>query len=143
MRSHEGCAFASSFFERLESDAPIRFVTQGPDPEQVLESIKRNITQLLNTRSGDSLSTPELGLADFNDVAMNGDDLASSILCDIRHCLEKYEPRISDLDIRAIPDNTRLLAFRFHILGTVNFGALFQKVQINLLLDNSNQYRVI
>lgn len=141
--SREGSVFGCSLFERLEADAPKLSVTQVPTLDEIMGSIKRNITQLLNTRLGDSLSSPELGLADFNDVAMSENDVELSIRRGIRHCLEKYEPRIFDIDICAIPDSTTSLALRFQIVASVYLGSLCQKVHINLLFDNNKQYRVI
>lgn len=132
-----------SFFERLEIDAPLLSVIQGPDPIDFLESIKRNISNLLNTRIGESLSSPELGLTDFNDAVMNSRDLAFHIRWGIKHCLTRYEPRICDMDIRVIPDTSSLIGLRFHIVASIDLGAFQKEVQFDLLLDSNKKYRVI
>ncbi|MEF1207794.1 type VI secretion system baseplate subunit TssE, partial [Photobacterium damselae] len=66
----EDSAYGVSLFERLEADSVNRTITQGPEPALVLDSIKRNISQLLNSRIGESLSAPELGLVDSNDATL-------------------------------------------------------------------------
>lgn len=132
-----------SFFERLEADASIRSVTQRPDPVDVVNSVKRNISRLLNARLGESLSAPELGLVDFNDATLGSQDLALQIRRAIRHCIERYEPRIEDLDIRVLPDTNTPLKLKFHIVATVHSGAMHDKVQIDLLLDSNRSYRVV
>ena len=132
-----------SFFERLEADASTRSVTQRPVPVDVANSVKRNIAQILNTRLGESLSAPELGLMDFNDATLGSQDLAMQIRRAIRHCIEEYEPRIHDLDIRVLPDATTPLKLKFHIIATVTSGVMHDKVQIDLLLDSNRSYRVV
>jgi type VI secretion system protein len=139
----EDSAYGVSFFERLEADAPTRSVTKGPDPVDVLDSIKRNISNLLNTRKGEAQSAPSLGLVDFNDATLGSHDLALQIKFAIRDCLERYEPRIEKMDIRVLPDHDCPLSLRFHITAGLNTGALHDKVQIDLLLDNSRKYRVV
>ncbi|MDD1793400.1 type VI secretion system baseplate subunit TssE [Enterovibrio makurazakiensis] len=136
-------AYGVSFFQRLETDAPQRSVTQGPDPADVLDSLKVNVSNLLNARIGESLSAPDLGLIDFNDAALSSHDLALQIRRAIRRCIETYEPRIKSMDINVLPDNGSPLNLRFQISASVNLGAMHRKVQIDLLLDSNRKYRVV
>ncbi|MFM2480446.1 type VI secretion system baseplate subunit TssE [Celerinatantimonas sp. YJH-8] len=139
----EESAYGVSFFERLEADAPARSMTQGPKAEDVLDSIKRNISNVLNTRIGESMSAPLLGLIDFNDATLGSRDLALQIRMAIRKCLKLYEPRLNQLDVRVLNDPDSPLNLRFHVTAQINRGALHDGVQIDLLLDNSRKYRVI
>ncbi|WP_318466707.1 type VI secretion system baseplate subunit TssE [Photobacterium leiognathi] len=139
----ENRAFGVSLFERLETNAPIVAITKGPDVEDVLNSIKRNITQLLNSRLGEAMSAPQLGLIDFNDAMLGSHDLALQIKLAIRHCLQCYEPRLDMIDIQYMPNNESPLNISFHIAAYINSSALHEVVRINLLLDNSCKYRVI
>ncbi|MCC4800592.1 type VI secretion system baseplate subunit TssE [Enterovibrio norvegicus] len=139
----EDSAYGVSFFQRLEADAPKRSVTQGPDPADVFESLKHNVSNLLNARIGESLSAPELGLIDFNDASLSSHDLAVQIRRAIRHCLQTYEPRLKNMDIIVQPDNGSPLNLRFQIVASVNVGALHRKFQIDLLLDSNRKYRVV
>ena len=139
----EDRAYGVSLFERLEADAPHRTLTQAPDPQQILASIKRNVSQLLNSRLGEAMSAPELGLIDFNDATLGSHDLALQIKLAIRQCLEKYEPRLDQLDIRYMPDSDSPLNILFHITASIKASALHESVRIDLLLDNNRKYRVI
>ncbi len=136
-------AYGVSFFERLDTDAKPRSVTLGPDPEDVLASIKRNITQLLNTRIGESLSAPELGLVDFNDTALGTHDVALQISQAVKDCIKRFEPRVAETQIRVLNDDSSLFNRKFHIVALINVGAMHQQVEIDLLLDNSKQYKVL
>ncbi|MEZ8140870.1 lysozyme [Enterovibrio norvegicus FF-33] len=136
-------AYGVSFFQRLEADAPQRSVTQGPEAADVLESLKHNVSNLLNARIGESLSAPDLGLIDFNDASLSSHDLALQIRRAIRRCIETYEPRIQSMDINVLPDNGSPLNLRFQINASVNLGAMHRNVQIDLLLDSNRKYRVV
>lgn len=135
-------SFGVSLFERLEAGA-YHESSREPDLGEVLASVKRNITHLLNTRLGESLSAPGLGLVDFNDAALDSRDLALTIRRAISHCLLTYEPRIRDVDVRGLPDSSTLLGMQFHILASVSLGDLHRQVQIDLLLDSNKKYRVV
>ncbi len=141
--SVEDSAYGVSLFERLETDAPKRSITYGPAPDDVIESIKRSISRLLNTRVGESLSAPELGLIDFNDASLGAHDLAVQIKRAIKQCLYRYEPRIKSLDIHYFNDEFAPLNLRFEIIADINTGALHQQVQIDLVLDSNKQFRGI
>jgi type VI secretion system protein len=140
--SQDGHFFAASLFERLHTEASSPSVTQGVDFNDVLTSIKANVARILNARAGESLSAPELGLVDFNDAVMGSRDLATRIRRSIYHCLDKYEPRISEIEIEMHPDPLSLLGIRFHLIALVEAGSLYQKVKLDLVLDNNKQYRV-
>lgn len=135
--------FSVSLFERLEADAPILHPSLELDWDAVLNSIKRNITHLLNTRQGEAQSAPQLGLIDFNDAALTARDMALTIRRAIRHCLLTYEPRISDVEINIVSDSSTLLGMRFQLLAMINIAALAQPVEIDLLLDSNKKYRVV
>ncbi len=137
------CRHSVSFFERLQTDLKDTSLIEGPDPNHVLASIKRNISQILNARLRESLSAPALGLDDFNDAAMHSTDMAMHIRRAIHDCLMTYEPRLSELDIHILPDESTLLAMRFYLEAVVELGSLNHKVKIDVLLDTNKQYRVI
>ncbi|MCG6269349.1 type VI secretion system baseplate subunit TssE [Vibrio furnissii] len=138
----EESAFGVGFFERLEANAKPMSLTQGPDAWDVLESVKRNVSNILNTRIGDAQSAPHLGLVDFNDATLETMDLSLRIKLAIQHCLERYEPRLKQVLVRADSDHFNPLTLRFHIVASINCDALHKKVQFSLLLDQNRKYRV-
>lgn len=139
----EDSAFGVSLFERLEIGAPARHITQGPPPEQVLESIKRNVVKVLNTRIGESMSAPTLGLVDLNDAMLGSHDIAMRVKRAIRQCLDVYEPRLEQVMLSVIPDEDSPMNIRFHIRAKINQHAVHDSVEIDLLLDNQRKYKVV
>lgn len=135
-------AFGVGFFERLEANAKPISLTQGPDVSDVIESIKRNVSNILNSRIGGSQSAPELGLIDFNDATLETLDLSVRIRLAIQYCLEMYEPRLIHIVVSAEQAMPSSLALKFNIIATVNSEAIHEKVQFSLLLDQNRKYRV-
>ncbi|MBF4284053.1 type VI secretion system baseplate subunit TssE [Vibrio anguillarum] len=138
----EESAFGVGFFERLEAGTKPISLTQGPNAWDVLQSIKRNVSNILNTRMGEAQSAPTLGLVDFNDATLETLDLSLRIKLAIQSCLDVYEPRLRNIVIRSESDVFSPLMLRFHIVAEINSDALHEKVQFNLLLDQNRKYRV-
>lgn len=138
----EESAFGVGFFERLEAGTKPMSLTQGPNAWDVLQSIKRNVSNILNTRMGEAQSAPTLGLVDFNDATLETLDLSLRIKLAIQSCLDVYEPRLRNIVIRSESDVFSPLMPRFHIVAEINSDALHEKVQFNLLLDQNRKYRV-
>lgn len=138
----EESAFGVGFLERLEADTKPMSLTQGPDAMDVLQSIKRNVSNILNTRLGEAQSAPMLGLVDFNDATLEALDLSLRIKLAIQNCLVAYEPRLRNIEIRAESDAFSPLMLRFNIVAEINSEVLHDKVQLSLLLDQNRKYQV-
>ncbi len=138
----EESVFGVSLFERLEADAKPVSLSKGPESSEVLRSIKRNVANILNSRVGESLSSPQLGLIDFNDASTETLDLSILIQRSIEECLTKYEPRLSGVKVQELVDESDQLNLRFSVAAFVNTSAIHEKVKIDLLLDNNRKYRV-
>lgn len=139
----EESVFGVSLFERLDTDVKPISLSQGPNTLAVLRSIKRNISNILNTRLGESQSSPNLGLVDFNDASMTSLDLSVQFKRSIKFCLEHFEPRLSQVEVVVFKDESDLLNLRFGITAVINTSAIHEKVKIELLLDNNKKYRVM
>jgi len=138
----EESSFGIGFFERLETDDDSMSVYNAPDALDVLDSIKRNVAHLLNTREGESQSAPELGLIDFNDASLSTMDLAVRIKIAINKCLALYEPRLKNISVQSISEPNDPLGLYFQLVAEINSDALHKKVNINLMLGSNRKYRV-
>ncbi|MCW8333872.1 type VI secretion system baseplate subunit TssE [Vibrio sp. SCSIO 43135] len=136
----EESAFGVGFLERLEADAKPISLTRGPELGDVLDSIKRNVSNILNTRIGGAQSAPLLGLIDFNDATLDTMDLSLRIRIAIQSCLEVYEPRLAKIEVRSSSELGMNL--KFQIFAELNCDALHQRVQLQLMLDQNRKYRV-
>lgn len=132
-----------SLFERLEADAEPVSPSKGPVPSDVMRSIKRNVANILNTRYGESLSSPRLGVADFNDTASAATNFFKQARISIKQCLQEFEPRLKDIDVVLQQDEKDPMCLLFHVTAVVNTSAIHKQVTISLLFDSNRRYRVI
>tara|TARA_R110001592_G_scaffold23673_1_gene92514 strand:- start:779 stop:1216 length:438 start_codon:yes stop_codon:yes gene_type:complete len=138
----EGVAFGISFLERLDINAKPISLSQGPDSIDVLNSIKSNVANILNSRLGEAQSAPNLGLIDFNDASLGTMDLSLRVKLAVNSCLSVYEPRLCNLQIQTVTDPSNPLSLCFQIDADINSSALHEKVKISLILGNDRKYRV-
>lgn len=71
-----------------------------------------NLRALLNTREGDSPAIPEFGVLDLSDLVHNFPDASQYVQKSIRDTIVRYEPRLRNVRVRAVPSDDPLkLAF--------------------------------
>ncbi|XKG55215.1 type VI secretion system baseplate subunit TssE [Vreelandella aquamarina] len=126
----------SRLFERLAAPQQLGQYVEDSPLEEVVESIKRHLVDLLNSHPGNSASVPELGLLDFNDATIGVLDLELNIKQAIRHCIERYEPRVQRVDVESLPNAGDPLQLRFQVHATVALGNSSTHTTIDLLLNN-------
>lgn len=131
-----------SLFERLEQAAEPPGNGMGQVPH-VVESIKRHLVRLLNAHPGNSASVPDLGLLDFNDATLGTRDLSIQIRSAIRQCIERFEPRVTRVDVVALPQGVDPLQLRFQVTVYLREASSGDRTTIDLVLDDKRYYRVI
>ena len=78
------------------------------------ESIVAHLRVLLNSRPGTSLTVPDYGVVDFNDVVHTLPDSIRNIQQSIRTTIETHEPRLKHVNVRYLRTDDSLL-LRFEI----------------------------
>ncbi|QNI01803.1 type VI secretion system baseplate subunit TssE [Halomonas sp. SH5A2] len=136
MAANSNGLLGTRLFERLA--APHQPVRQEEDGrlEEVVESIKRHLVELLNSHPGNCTCAPELGLLDFNDATIGVLDLELSVQQAIRQCIEHFEPRVQRVDVESLPSAGDPLQLRFQVHATVALGKSNAHTTIDLLLNN-------
>jgi type VI secretion system protein len=133
---------AGTLFDRLLLDDQ----DESPDIladeiDSAVHSIKRNLGRILNIRWGGAASNPDLGVADFNDSALNSNDMAREICASIKNCIEKYEPRIRSAHVGFRPDPYRPLTLHFSIEASLIISNRADKIRIDLLMEEGRIWR--
>lgn len=109
----------------------------------LLHSVRNNLRNILNTRSGSCYGSPELGIADFNNESSDSLNIRDWMALAIKDCILHYEPRISDVVVTtAAEDNHAPLDLRFHIVAYLNFSDRQDVLEFDILLDNQQHWRV-
>jgi type VI secretion system lysozyme-like protein len=89
-----------------------RIVGAGPSDE--LQAILANVRAVLNTRAGESVCTPKLGVPDFADLVHTFPSGAQQLAASIRATLLEHEPRLRGVVVRHVAAEGELV-LRFEI----------------------------
>lgn len=136
-------AAAGSLFDRLlidEEDIPAP--APGDPIDAVIGSVKRNLGRLLNARAGGAASNPALGVVDFNDSSVRSNDMLRGIASSIRNCVERFEPRVRQVEVDFHPDPDAPLTLRFSIRGQVMVADAAQAIRVDIQMDADRHFSV-
>lgn len=132
---------AGSLFERLNESQDAH--SRSSAIKNLRESIKQNLNNVLNIRPGSCQSAPDMGIADPASDRISGSFLETQRE-EIRHCIMRYEPRISHVEvITGTQDENRLLDLRFQITAFVDMEGRRDVLEFNVQLDGCQHYRMI
>lgn len=130
-----------SLFERIVKAAkpPSR---QRPKAV-LLHSVRDNLRNILNTRSGSCYGSPDLGITDFNGRPPDRQNIREWMVQAIQNCILRYEPRISDVAVTAATEDSHApLNLRFHIVAYMDFSDRQDVLEFDILLDNHQHWCV-
>jgi type VI secretion system protein len=134
-----------TLLERLAENNPTRTrsVHSNALTQKTLDAIKSNLEVILNSRKGCSLSSPDLGLEDFNDATAGSVDMCILIAQDIKTSIEAYEPRVLVDEVEYLPHEHNPLQIHFRMSCSIRVKGTKEKAEIELLLNSNNrQFRV-
>ncbi|QWT40047.1 type VI secretion system baseplate subunit TssE [Dickeya dadantii] len=132
---------AASLFDRIRGEE--RRSSPETELEDLIESVKRQLDQVLNTRPGSCRSAPELGVIDFNDATHGGADIRGKIREAIRQCICRFEPRIVHVDVSASDYLSNPLEMSFQVTAHVRLEDLEQVTSFNIHMDSHRHYRMM
>lgn len=114
----------------------------GGDLGELVDSILANLRSVLNSRADCCLSRPDLGMPDFNDLVGRFPDALGIIASAVRAQIEMFEPRLSEVSVRHVPDrsNPLHLAFRIHATLSLEQGA--KRLSFDTVLNNNGYVNV-
>jgi len=100
-------------FNNPQSDRPLN-LSQGT--EELAESILINLKRMLNTRQGGPMIQPDdYGMIDITDVSSRFPDSIADVQKSIRTTIEKYEPRLKNVQVEHVGTGEDLQTLRFKI----------------------------
>lgn len=132
---------AASLFDRIRGEG------LGSSPcsevDELVDSVKRQLDQILNTRPGNCRSAPELGVIDLNDATQGSADIKGRIREAIRQCIRRYEPRIVHVEVRSPDYQASPLEMTFQVTAHVRLEQLEQVTSFNVHMDSHRHYRMV
>ena len=131
----------ASLFDRIRGEG------HGSSPrsevEVLVDSVKRQLDQILNTRPGNCRSAPELGVIDLNDATQGSADIKGRIREAIRQCIRRYEPRIVHVDVRSPDYQSSPLEMSFMVTAHVRLEHIDHVTSFNVHMDSHRHYRMV
>ncbi|MGY3862747.1 MULTISPECIES: type VI secretion system baseplate subunit TssE [Aeromonas] len=131
----------ASLFDRIRGEG------HGSSPrsevEVLVDSVKRQLDQILNTRPGNCRSAPDLGVIDLNDATQGSADIKGRIREAIRQCIRRYEPRIVHVDVRSPDYQSSPLEMSFLVTAHVRLEHIDHVTSFNVHMDSHRHYRMV
>jgi type VI secretion system protein len=132
----------SRFLERLYNSDEHSGYTLQQDPDRVARSVLNHLMALLNTRQGSSLTVPDYGLPDFNDLVTRFPDAIVELKREIKRCIEKYEPRLKRVKINYLKDEDNPLNLRYEVTAQLELDDGRSNVWFETTLDSAGHVSV-
>lgn len=108
---------AGSLFDRL---------TRGDEGARMSEdeSIRLHLLRLLTARQGSVQALPDYGLPDLNDLTLSRAELILETCRAVKKCIQRYEPRLTDVEVshQALPESLFAMGFRIAALKVNSDG---------------------
>jgi len=89
--------------------------------DHLMDSVCRHLQVMLNTRQGNAPTVPDYGTTDYSDL-FRGYQSAAQIQDDIRRSIEKYEPRLRDVQVFFRQSENEPFTLHFDITGNLQLS---------------------
>lgn len=91
-----------------------RYESAAEDLDALMDSVRRQLVRLLNSRHGLSEAQPDYGLPALTDLVVGSGDYVQAVQKAIQAAVEKYEPRLRRVRVSRVIDEEggRSLSFR-------------------------------
>ena len=105
-----------TLFEKLNDPRTNEPLNTTQNTEALAESILHNLTRMLNTRQGGPLIQPQdYGMVDITEISTRFPDSIADVQKAIRITIEKYEPRLKNVQVEHIGEGADLQTLKFKI----------------------------
>ena len=104
-----------NLLERLADPRAGTALTTAENTQHLADSILRHLQQMLNTRQGHAPTQPEYGMPDVTEFIHTLPDMVNEVRRAIRNSIEKFEPRLRNVDVVYVPSEENRLNLRFEI----------------------------
>ncbi|MCF8104190.1 MAG: type VI secretion system baseplate subunit TssE [Desulfohalobiaceae bacterium] len=119
--------------QKMEEDPDSRGVW---DAQEIRESVFLHLLEILNSKQGSALIADDIGMPDFTDIV--GDFRAETFARLEKYIIRvigKYEPRLDQVKVRALPKDDLMLSLRFKVEGVINFKRTSIRVSFETIVD--------
>jgi type VI secretion system protein len=91
-----------------------------PGSEDIVASVMRHLSLILNTKQGTALIDDDFGVPDFTNLGSTfGQDTIPDIQRSIADVVRKYEPRLASVNVTYIPQSEDVLQVAFKLEAVI------------------------
>jgi type VI secretion system protein len=108
-----------SILERLNRPRSTATRTATESATDLRRSVLRNLSNLLNTRTGSAPAQLDMGMPAPSEITHSTPNAVNLMLRNLRSCIEKYEPRLRDVEITHVESPDEVLSLRFQVTARI------------------------
>jgi type VI secretion system protein len=109
---------------------------------EVRDSILGNLAQMCSTRQGSSLTCPDYGVASVSEMVYLFPDAITIMAQSLRHTIQNYEPRLQNVQVVHLPNETLDLTLRFEIRARAVVDGNKTTVKFETALDPTRRLTI-
>ncbi|MDJ0816758.1 MAG: type VI secretion system baseplate subunit TssE [Desulfobacterales bacterium] len=125
---------------RAWNSGPLR--REGQDPKRMIDSVVGHLERLLNTRQGSAQIADDYGIPDFTDFKSAFPEAHRDLERSIRQTVQKYEPRLTSVRVKFIPQADEMLTVSFQIIARLILEGRKDAVVFESILDSDGKIRI-
>jgi type VI secretion system protein len=132
-----------TLLEKLRDPRQNEPLNTSQNIEALIESIISNLTKMLNTRQGGPMIQPDdYGMVDITDISTRFPDSVSDVQKAFRIAIEKYEPRLKNVQVEHVGEGTDLQSLKFKITAQLAEREGRESVYFETVVDPSGEVQL-
>jgi type VI secretion system protein len=109
---------------------------------EIVRSVVNHLRKMLNTKQNHAPAHMDYGIPDPSDVAHSLPDAIGTMQKCIRQCIEKYEPRLTNVNVIHVESELDILTLRFQITAQLVHSKERVPIVFDTLVDSSGRIKV-
>ena len=114
----------------------------GENTQELTRSILRNLQRILNTRVGHASAQMDLGTPAPCEMALMSRDGLGGVVRSLKQCIEKYEPRLSSVEVTYVRGEDDVLTLRFQVTAKVATSKNGAQISFDTLVDSCGRIKL-
>lgn len=117
-------------------------IRRSATDREIRDSILEHLRMMCSTRQGTALTAPDYGIADVSEMVHSFPDAIALMARSIRHTIQTYEPRLTNVQVRHIPSDETDLTLKYEVTAQVSIDGLKTAVKFQTALDPSRKLTI-
>jgi type VI secretion system protein len=114
----------------------------GENTQELTRSVLRNLQRILNTRTGHAAAQMDLGTPAPCEMALLNRDGLTGVVRTLKRCIERYEPRLSGVEVTYVRGEDDVLTLRFQVTAKVATSRNEASISFDTLVDSNGRIKL-